>query len=1123
MFVSLFFGFAINLLTAETNGWWAPLRPLAAYPWIWVPASVAAWLLWRLWRRHRAAVTWAGNPYPGLAPFDADWAPVFFGRAAEVQKVRHRLERSGVAAARRVITLVGPSGSGKSSMLRAGVLPALPERWRVLGPMQPGPDVFLDLAVACETGTLAEHDQTARLLREEARAGGTPKLMLGLLAGRHKRIVLAIDQLEDLFVRSRPDDRGPFLDLLRAALNARQELHVVATMRPEFLATASILGDGLFTAPIPLAPLDPGQLREAIERPASAAGITFEPGLVDVMVAEATIGEAQPLLGHLLRRLAEEPDSEVTLARYDTVGRVGGAIAAHADAVYQELTAAYPREAVDRTLLCLVGSDGSHLIRRAVAATILDDVSAAIVAELRQARLVTDQDHGDKYVFAHDAVFRTWSTLTDLIERNLVELRELTLLERRAAAWRDTTIEDDLLRGRALTRAEQAAARLKVGPEVEEFLTASAQLRDRRLSDEADDVVRRALREPGLPRDLVTAAVATAVREIYASPLGRLALWARTARPREERLMIGHQLSPTTIGWLADGRVRTADVDNKICTWTVDGHLADVRWIDGMTTECSLSPDGRYLLLRDGVVWCADDGSRLGGFDGRAFRWVVGNRFAVAEGDGRFAEYAIDNDVLRRTRDVVVPGADYAEWSGDGRLVATRRAGVVEIRDAKDPTSVVRVTDGEVDAAVRWSPDGSRLAVVNPSTPFGDGTVVICDRSGLELVRFDGGRAIAEWSRDGRLLATAWAAGEDTVQVFEAASGQRVFVAIGVQYHIWSLHWTPDSRSLVRLGGELATGWHLATRTEFISIPRHTLCELSWAPDRSTAVACFPEFRAALVSRTEVAEPLEGAVQHVAWSPRGDVIAGAVDLAVIRLWSSSGGVRCDLAAPGVRWLSWSPDGAFLAEAWDLRSKGKAGLRVWRIADRRAVCEFDWFSEEPCLAWSPDSTKIAVGRARRGVVIFRVADGSIEDEWHVDNGWVTALSWAPGGDRLAISCDSTIYVWTPRGAAADVRGSGRVENSCLAWSPDGVLVCAYGLQANVAIWDAARGDQVVLPTPEPALELTWSDGPHATLPGGAVLSWIGPGRATEATWAAPERPLTDTERAYFRLPLPSRQE
>ncbi|MBL7258341.1 nSTAND1 domain-containing NTPase [Paractinoplanes lichenicola] len=645
LFVGLFFGFAINILTAETDWLWSPLT---AYPWIWVPISVGAWFLWRWWRRRRSAITWKGddNPYPGLAAFEEDRAEVFFGRAQESWEILRRLDRSGLARQQRFVALVGPSGSGKSSLLRAGVLPRLPKRWRVIGPMQPGPEVFRDLRAAC---------------------GGEE--LLGHLAGVGGRVVLVIDQLEDLFTQSRPDERGPFLDVLHEALAARRELHVVVTMRPEFLAAAGALKPGLFDQPIPIAALDPRHMRDAIERPAAAAGVTFEPRLVDLMLAEATVGDALPLLGHLLQRLYTESDRGViTIARYDAAGRVGGAITEHADAVYAGLITSYPASVVDATLLRLVGVEDDEPVRRAVSRASLSGDEAGVMAELRRARLLADRGAGGEVVLAHDSLFRQWRLLTELIDDHRPELAEMTLLERRAVVWTASGDRADLLPGPALARAESAVDGLAVSPVMRQFLEASALERARVNEDLARDIIEQVVDDEDV--DLLAAVVATAMRERAPTRIGQLVLWSLKAEAARSAMRVGHRDLAFGLACLTDGRLRTCDDQGKVCTWDDDGRLTDVRWA-GRATCCDtlLSPDGR-LVLRDGAVWHAETSRRIAEVSGNPKAFPANDQFEIETGPGRFARYRIDGSELTLTRTAVNSRATALTWSLDGDRLA---------------------------------------------------------------------------------------------------------------------------------------------------------------------------------------------------------------------------------------------------------------------------------------------------------------------------------------------------------------------------------------------------------------------------------------------------------------------
>ncbi|MFD6679983.1 ATP-binding protein [Micromonospora parva] len=168
-------GLAINILTARADSWRGPWRFVLDYAYLWLPLCVVLWLGWRYFQHRRTAVTWrsAESPYPGLAPFTAERAGVFFGRDREARDVLNRLERSGPTPATRIVAIVGPSGVGKSSLIRAGVLARLPRRWAVVGPLRPAADPFMSLAAALADGPKAVLE-TARLLREEAASPEAP-------------------------------------------------------------------------------------------------------------------------------------------------------------------------------------------------------------------------------------------------------------------------------------------------------------------------------------------------------------------------------------------------------------------------------------------------------------------------------------------------------------------------------------------------------------------------------------------------------------------------------------------------------------------------------------------------------------------------------------------------------------------------------------------------------------------------------------------------------------------------------------------------------------------------------------------------------------------------------------
>ncbi|MGB8201399.1 MAG: TIR domain-containing protein, partial [Pseudonocardiaceae bacterium] len=285
------------------------------------------------------------NPFPGLEPFTAALSRVFFGRAAEAREVGNRLRAMGGAGG--VLAIVGPSGCGKSSLLNAGVAPLLASdpAWLTVPSLVPGTDPLPELARAlASTAHRLELGWSASDVRGrlEASVDGLRRVADDLLsagpATHQRRLLVSIDQAEELFTRTTPDALHRFAQLLRDAIAG--PVHVIAAMRSEFLDDLREF-PALAGMPIEahvLAPLDREVLRDVIEQPARVARLRLDDGLAAALVADTGSGEALPLLAFTLRQLADglAAGGTLTLSRYHDLGGVQGALARHADTALTE-------------------------------------------------------------------------------------------------------------------------------------------------------------------------------------------------------------------------------------------------------------------------------------------------------------------------------------------------------------------------------------------------------------------------------------------------------------------------------------------------------------------------------------------------------------------------------------------------------------------------------------------------------------------------------------------------------------------------------------------------------------------------------------------------------------------
>lgn len=286
-------------------------------------------------------------PYLGLPAFDEADAPRFFGREADVERLLGRL-----AGGERMLALVGGSGAGKSSLLRAGLIPGIRTGqldgsydWQVLL-MRPGPRPVHELAVRV---TRLEGGDTARLddLKDRlCRKASTLSDHVDLwLAGTPSRLLLAIDQFEEVFTQTRDaDERRAFIDsVLHAAAVPGGRTTVVLILRADFLGRAldeSVpLGQALKTSQDVILRMEPAQLRAAIERPALQAGLRFDDGLVDTLVdgVKDQPGDLPLLQFTLMELWRRREGTRLTWTAYSAVGGVRGAIAKRAEAFLTDL------------------------------------------------------------------------------------------------------------------------------------------------------------------------------------------------------------------------------------------------------------------------------------------------------------------------------------------------------------------------------------------------------------------------------------------------------------------------------------------------------------------------------------------------------------------------------------------------------------------------------------------------------------------------------------------------------------------------------------------------------------------------------------------------------------------
>ena len=420
-------------------------------------------------------------PFVGLRAFGEENAPLFFGRRAEIDRATEQLTIGGG------LVVVGPSGSGKSSLVFAGIIPRLREagRWTVL-PLRPGARPFAALAQllarlpsALRVGVESGEEPTRAQLSAETVRREPLRALIGLLEIAREtrgRVLLVIDQAEELLANEVDASvRRAFLELIGGLASVPHEpVRVIATLRGDFLGrfAQDAPSGGLFGRLLALNAPGPQHVRDAIEGPLRLHGYSVDdPALVGDMVdaMEGDVG-ALPVLQFVCARLWEARDREgrvVRRADYERLGGVEGAIARHADATIEAM-GSEEREALRPLVLRLITRDRT---RRTVSrASLLDSLGSEgeqVIDRLVSARLVIARrpaddrpEEGPRYELAHESLITRWGLLQRWLHEASDDLASLRDTEEAARAWvRSGEPADGLWRGRLVEDALAAVER----------------------------------------------------------------------------------------------------------------------------------------------------------------------------------------------------------------------------------------------------------------------------------------------------------------------------------------------------------------------------------------------------------------------------------------------------------------------------------------------------------------------------------------------------------------------------------------------------------------------------------------------------------------------------------------
>jgi serine/threonine protein kinase len=574
------------------------------------------------------------NPYKGLHAFTQDDTADFFGREALTQELVEQLKRLLVQEhsehqPARLLTVIGPSGSGKSSVVMAGLLPRLrqgavagSEQWVYLRPMVPGTHALEALALTFTSWLPERSVKSIREDLEDESARGLHRLSAQLVQRTEQQVVLFIDQFEELFTLTGDEaERQQFIDVLVTAMTEPYgAVIVLLTLRADFYdrpMAYPTLHQLIETHQKAVLPMTMADLRAVIKGPAALPDVrlSFEGNLVGDLLFEMQGQQgALPLLQFTLEQLFERrSDLHLTLSAYRELGGVKGAISQHAERTYAALPSEEHRKLAQALFARLIdpGASEQDTTRRRAALSELVLADATATRLLREtadafiaARLLTTNEVAGTTTLevSHEAVIREWRRLAEWIREAREDLHLLQVIRDDTAEWkRHERSVDRLYRGTQL--AEALAWRERSLPSLDEeaFLEASATEQERQEALAAERQRQEAWQRRRYTRRTVLVGLAGLGLTVTAVTLSSVLLRSRPSQlpplplPYSYR---GHTDQVLSVVWSPAGtHLASASADQTVRMWnaskgktalTYRGHTDAVR-------SAAWSPDGTHL------------------------------------------------------------------------------------------------------------------------------------------------------------------------------------------------------------------------------------------------------------------------------------------------------------------------------------------------------------------------------------------------------------------------------------------------------------------------------------------------------------------------------------------------
>jgi WD40 repeat protein len=1042
-------------------------------------------------------------PYPGLLAFDEADAAIFFGRDDDIRRLIERLNARRAQGGAKLVAVLGASGSGKSSLLRAGVLPRLKRdkrNWIALPPFRPQlhPLEELAQAVAIALGPSADW----RHWRDAFASADLPRTLSDLArdlraayASNEAQILITVDQSEELFGAAEKTGAELFLQVLNGLQDERLPFLVAMTLRSDYLG--ALQQAPALTAPFEefsLKPMPRARVRDIIEGPARVAGLMVDDALVAEAMNDAATDDALPLLAFALRELYDRfgQKRHLTLEAYRALGDDAGQLSPLENAVRRKadevLAAAKPspedlqalREAFVPAMV-RVNAEGEY-VRRPARFDALPSNARPLIERLARARLLIIQKEQDLTIVevAHEALLRKWPLLRGWLDEEREFLIGKDQLEQDLRDWGKAPAQEKteaLLSGLKLTRARTWLVEkpLQLNEAERTFIQAS-------IARHEAEAARRERSRRRVQQASVTAALVLAVCLAGAVWEWRIAKAREATAESRELAAIAEQVvvAGGDLGLALRTAVEAAersptDQAEHALRTVLEGPLEHlILHHGGPVYVGAFSPDGKHIVTASvdhtARVWNAATGhlratltGHAGPVNDAAFS-PDGNHIVTASDDGTARVW----DAVTGHRLAILTGPTVevrkAAFSPDGkRILTTGTDNSARVWEAETGQLLATLSGHtRVVYVAAFSSDGKRIV-----TASDDGTARVWEaETGVLQATLSGHTrvvCVAAFSPDGKRVVTAsW---DQTARVWDAATGHLLETLAGHAGALYDAAFSPDGKRVATASADhTARVWEAETGLLLTILSGHTapVNAAAFSPDGKRIVTASEDASARVWDADSglllaTLSGGTGVVYDAAFSPDGNRIVTTSNDGLARVWDADIGHPLAILsghAGRVFDAAFLPDGKHLvtageddtARVWD----AEAGTLLATLAGHSLMVY--------AAAFSPDGKLIVTASADKTARVWEAKTGHLLTNLTGHTGRVNDATFSPDGKRIvAASDDGTARVWDAESGhlLATLTGHAGPVNEA-AFSPDGKRIVTASADDTARMWDAESG-------------------------------------------------------------------